>query len=33
MVIGNPPYIDSEEMSKTQSKIREEISRIYSFTK
>lgn len=33
IVIGNPPYIDSEEMSKTQSKIREEISRIYSFTK
>jgi hypothetical protein len=33
IVIGNPPYIDSEEMVKSQLKEREYISRNYDFTK
>lgn len=33
IVIWNPPYIDSEEMSKTQPEIREKIATHFTFTK
>ncbi|MDD2665565.1 MAG: N-6 DNA methylase [Methanocellales archaeon] len=33
VVIGNPPYIDSEEMTRTQPELREAYSKIYSTSK
>jgi type I restriction-modification system DNA methylase subunit len=33
VVIGNPPYVDSEEMVKTQPKLREAYSKIYTTAK
>jgi adenine-specific DNA methylase len=33
VVVGNPPYVDSEEMVKTQPKLREAYSKIYTTAK